>query len=433
VSISIQVAEDAYKGNAQFTVKVDGKQIGGTQTATALDSSGQWQTITLNDVLAPGSHSVQVTFLKDAYGGNSSLDRNLYVKSISAEGVATTENKGLYNTGDSVAVQIDVPSASTSEGTQPTEVTSTTGVQLLGVNLSGAEYGDPSTGVLNYDYTYPTTGEIDYFASLGLNVIRIPVSWQRLQPAQFGALDKTQLASLDKLVAYAATKGVKVDIDLHNYGIGFGGDVGSATTPNSSLANFWSQMAAHYHDSPNIIFGLMNEPHDQSAVAWAAAAQDSVNAIRATGATQEILASGSDWDTASSWVSSGNAAAVGKITDQDSNLVFEVHQYFNQGSTGTDTSVVSPTIGPDSLASITQWALDNSKKLFLGEFGAGSDSASLTALGNTLNYVNAHSNVWQGGTYWAAGPWMDRYMFSANPQNGVEAPQTALLADGVHH
>ena len=432
MSILIQVAEDAYKGNAQFVVKVDGKQIEGTETATTPDSSGQWQTITLNDVLAPGSHSISVTFLNDAYGGKSSLDRNLYVKSIAAGGVTATENMELGRTGSSVAAQINIPSSSASEDTQPTQTTSTSGVQLLGVNLSGAEYGNPVTGVLNYDYIYPTTNEIDYFASLGLNVIRIPVSWQRLQPVQFGALDKTQLAYLDKLIAYAATKGVKVDIDVHNYGMAFGGDVGSATTPDASLANFWSQMAVHYHNSPNVIFGLMNEPHDQSATAWATAAQDSVNSIRAAGATQEILASGSDWDTASSWVSSGNAAAVGRITDQDNNLVFEVHQYFNQGSTGTSTSVLSPTIGPDSLASITQWAVENSKKLFLGEFGAGNDSASLTALGNTLSYINGHSNVWQGGTYWAAGPWMGNYMFSAEPKNGVEAPQTALLAAGAH-
>ncbi len=302
------------------------------------------------------------------------------------------------------------------------------GVQLLGVNLSGAEYGNPVTGRLNYDYVYPTTSEIDYFASLGLNTIRIPVAWQRLQPAQDGPLSATQLAQLDTLVAYAASKGVTVDIDLHNYGAGFGAEVGSAQTPDSSFANFWSQIAEHYKNAPNVIFGLMNEPNAQTPAAWAVAAQDAVNAIRATGAAQEILVSGSDWDTASSWVSSGNAATVGEITDPLNNVVFEVHQYFNPGSTGTSTAVVSPEIGPQSLASITQWAAANGRKLFLGEFGAGSDPASLTALGNTLNYLNANAGVWQGGTYWAGGPWLGNYMFSADPQNGAEAPQTAVLA-----
>jgi endoglucanase len=307
-------------------------------------------------------------------------------------------------------------------------VQSTPGVQLLGVNLSGAEDGNPVTGVMNYNYVYPTTSEIDYFASLGLNTIRIPVAWQRLQPTEGGALSTTQIAQLQTLVAYAATKGMTVDIDLHNYGAGFGADVGTTQTPDSAFANFWGQMAETFKNSPNVIFGLMNEPNSQTPAAWAVAAQDAVNAIRATGASQEILVSGSDWDTASSWISSGNAATVGAITDPDNNVVFEVHQYFDQGSSGTTTNVLSPDIGPQSLAAVTQWAEENGKKLFLGEFGNGSDPASLTAESNTLNYLNANSSVWQGATYWAGGPWMGSYMFSADPQNGVEAPQTAVLA-----
>ncbi len=417
MSITLQVSEDAYEGNAEFVVTVDGQQVGGVQTVTTLHSSGTWQTITVNDVLSPGPHTVQVTFVNDKYGGSSSLDRNLYVKSISAGASTVTENKELKDTGSSVNATVNVPATQ-----------STPGVQLLGVNLSGAEYGNPVTGVMNYDYVYPTTAEIDYFASLGLNTIRIPVAWQRLQPTEDGPLSTTQLAQLDSLVAYAATKGVKVDIDLHNYGAGYGADVGTAQTPDSAFANFWSQMAEHYKNSPNVIFGLMNEPNSIAPAAWAVAAQGAVNAIRATGATQEILVSGSDWDTASSWVSSGNAATVGEITDPDNDIAFEVHQYFNPGSSGTSTAVVSPDIGPESLASVTQWAQQNGKKLFLGEFGAGSDPASLTALSNTLNYLNANADVWQGGTYWAGGPWMGNYMFSADPQNGVEAPQTAVLA-----
>ena len=442
MSITLQVAEDAFEGNAEFTVTVDGKQVGGVQTATALHSSGEWQTITLSDTLAAGPHTVKVTFLNDAYGGASSLDRNLYVKSISADGQTVSEGgstgAGLYSTSDSVSATIDLaatqPAASVATAQPAAVVKSTTAaqpadrVQLLGVNLSGAESGDPINGVLGYNYVYPTTSEIDYFASLGLNVIRIPIAWQRFQPTEDGALSTTQLGQLETLVSYAATKGITVDIDLHNYGAGWGADVGTATTPDSAFANFWSQMATYFKSAPNVIFGLMNEPNSIAPAAWAVAAQDAVNAIRATGASQEILVSGSDWDTASSWVSSGNAATVGAITDPDNNLAFEVHQYFDQGSTGTTTSVLSPNIGPQSLASITQWAEANGKKLFLGEFGNGSDPASLTAESNTLNYLNANATVWQGATYWAGGPWMTNYMFSADPQNGAEAAQTAVLA-----
>jgi endoglucanase len=422
MSLVLQVAEDAYEGNAQFTVMVDGVQIGGTQTATTPHDSGMWQTVTLADVLPPGIHDVTVNFLNPESGGSTSQDRTLWVNSVSAGGAATTVGTDLTATTTSVTA-----SAVTPNTTPPT----TSGVALLGVNLSGAEYGDPVTGKVNYDYTYPTNSEIDYFASLGLNVMRIPILWQRLQPTQDGPLSATQLSYLDGLVAHAASLGVKIIIDAHDYGIAFGNDIGSAGTPNAAFANFWSQMAAHFKNDPNVIFGLMNEPHDQTATAWAASAQAAVTAIRATGAAQEILVSGTEWDGGSSWISSGNAAALVNINDPDNNVVYEVHEYFDGNASGTSTSVVSSMIGPDRLAAITQWAQENGKKLFLGEFGAGSDPASLAALSNTVSYINANSNVWQGGTYWAGGPWNANYMFSADPQNGVEAAQTAILAAGI--
>jgi hypothetical protein len=47
------------------------------------------------------------------------------------------------------------------------------GFSLIGVNLSGAEY-DPSGTIEGTKYTYPTDAEIDYYASKGMTVIRLP-------------------------------------------------------------------------------------------------------------------------------------------------------------------------------------------------------------------------------------------------------------------
>ncbi len=81
----LQMSEDAWNGDAQFTVQVDGKQIGDTQTATAFHSAGQTQALTVLGTFA-GAHTATVTFLNDAYGGTSSTDRNLYVNSASFNG-----------------------------------------------------------------------------------------------------------------------------------------------------------------------------------------------------------------------------------------------------------------------------------------------------------------------------------------------------------
>jgi len=70
-----------------------------------------------------------------------------------------------------------------------------------------------------------------------------------------------------------------------------------------------------------------------------------------------------------------------------------------------DSSVVSPTIGVERLTAVTQWAQATGSRLFLAEFGSGSDVARLTATQNMLNYMSQNTNVWQGATAWGGGPW----------------------------
>ena len=109
---------------------------------------------------------------------------------------------------------------------------------LLGVNLAGAEFGagdvqngheDPNTvpGVYGTNYTYPTHDEIDYYASKGLDVIRLPFLWERLQLTKLGPLDAAELGRLDDIVNYATSKGLKIEIEPHNYGYGFNALVAS--------------------------------------------------------------------------------------------------------------------------------------------------------------------------------------------------------------
>ena len=82
------VAEDAWQGDAQFTVAVDGTQIGGVQTATASHAGGQSQLFNVRGSFAAGSHTVTVNFLNDAYGGTAQTDRNLYVTGATIDGTA---------------------------------------------------------------------------------------------------------------------------------------------------------------------------------------------------------------------------------------------------------------------------------------------------------------------------------------------------------
>ena len=123
---------------------------------------------------------------------------------------------------------------------------------LLGVNLAGAEFGSQNVpGVFGTDYTYPTHAEIDYYVSKGMDVIRLPFLWERLQRTEYGSLDATELGRLDEVVNYATGKGLKIEIEPHNYGYGFGALIGSAQTPNSAFADFWGKLALHFQPNPN--------------------------------------------------------------------------------------------------------------------------------------------------------------------------------------
>jgi hypothetical protein len=85
-NLALQVSENAWNGNAQFTVSVDGAHIGGIETASASHASSQAQTFNVLGNFAVGSHTATVDFLNDAYGGTSTTDRNLYVTGATING-----------------------------------------------------------------------------------------------------------------------------------------------------------------------------------------------------------------------------------------------------------------------------------------------------------------------------------------------------------
>ena len=437
-TLVVNVSEDAYQGDAQFTVAVDGKQAGGTYTATASHAAGQSASVAVAGSYGAGQHSVVVTFTNDAYGGPG-LDRNLYLNSVSLNGATQTVNAGLYSPGASSTVTIGT--APPSPAPTPTPAPAAGTFQYLGVNLSGLEFGIPdpndggtSAGTYGQTYGSPTHAEIDYYASEHLNAIRLPFSWERLQPAENGPLNATQLGYLDDVVHYAAAKGVSVILDPHNYGYGYGSLIGSAATPDSAFDSLWSQLAGHYATQSNVIFGLMNEPHVQSPAQWVQPVNDAINAIRATGADQEILVPGTGYDGGSSWVSSGNASIfAANVADPKHNIAFEVHQYSDADASGSSASVVSTTTGAERLQAVTAWAEQTGNKLFLGEFGAGQDSASIANLTNMLTYMQQHTDAWQGGTEWGGGPLWGNYFFGTDPQNGHTTPQIATLASFAPH
>jgi endoglucanase len=315
------------------------------------------------------------------------------------------------------------------------------GLRFTGVNLAGAEFGK-IPGTFGVDYTYPTPQDVDYFAGLGFNLIRVPFRWERLQPTLRVPFDAAEQTRLTGLVAYATGKGLHVVLDTHNYARrrvaedGWTADhiIGSQEVPPAAFANFCGRLASTFRDSASVTFGLMNEPWGIEPEAWLQIANEAVAALRREKASQLVLVPGVAYTGAHSWISARNTVMSG-FEDPGQNFAFEVHQYLDQDSSGTSATAVSPTIGSERIDAFQAWCRQNRFRAFLGEFAAGSDAASLAALNDICRTLEANSDVWLGWAAWAGGPWWPAdYIFALGPsKSGQMRPQTEVLAKFARH
>ena len=118
-TLVLSMSEDAYKGDAQFTVAVDGRQLAGTFTAMHCTHQAPARVSPSRVTGRLGAHTVGVNFLNDAYGGTAATDRNLYVNAISYDGKAIGQSMALMGGGPrsfSVTDATAIPSPVTGSG-----------------------------------------------------------------------------------------------------------------------------------------------------------------------------------------------------------------------------------------------------------------------------------------------------------------------------
>ena len=111
-TLVLHLSEDAWMGDAQFIVSVDGKQLGGAQSVTALHSQNSAENFTFTGQFGAGPHDLAVTFLNDAWGGTPSTDRNLYVDGVELDGTRYPATTAALYTTSTVHLQIGVPTSS---------------------------------------------------------------------------------------------------------------------------------------------------------------------------------------------------------------------------------------------------------------------------------------------------------------------------------
>jgi hypothetical protein len=228
---------------------------------------------------------------------------------------------------------------------------------LRGVNLafgsfaatdSSGAFGGGNPGRYGEEYGYETPAAYHSLADHGVRLIRLAVSWERLQPVPNGPLSRVELARVRAALDWAHDAHLDVVLDLHGYGeFAIGGGLygpvrrmrlGSPELPIAALADFWRRMTAAVADRPAVVaLGILNEPTHLAAdgragaLIWERAAQQSVDAIRRTGSTTALMISGylpiGPW----AW---GMMHPHAWVNDPLDRIAYEAHAYFDSDSSG---------------------------------------------------------------------------------------------------
>ncbi|KAH9836977.1 endoglucanase [Rhodofomes roseus] len=296
--------------------------------------------------------------------------------------------------------------------------------RLGGVNTAGYDFSVDTNGDYSGTAAPPPTSQYTHFTSEGANLYRIPFAWQLMTPTLGGTIDSTFFSEYDQTVqaALSSGSGVYVIVDLHNYARWNGDIVGQGGPTNAQLASIWTQLASKYGSNEQVIFGLMNEPHDLNVTEWAATLQYVVNELRSAGSENYLLLPGSTYSSAEAFPTEAGPYLV-QITDPlggTGKLLFDVHQYLDSDNSGThDTCVTTNVATLETLVSFLQ--NNGNRQAILSETGGGETTSCYTDLGEELSYVKSAYPTLVGFSAWSAGSFDTTYVLTLTPySNGTD-------------
>lgn len=225
------------------------------------------------------------------------------------------------------------------------------GADRRGVNMSGGDFGTPgpldptstfsnaNPGTYDSAYHFDTQQSFSYVASRGINLVRVPVRWERVQPVLGGALNAAEVQRIADAVARAGAAGMRVIIDIHNYGAYWLSDgtqgvrrpIGSAEVTVAHFASLWRNLSTAFKANAGVAgYGLMNEPVGMAGpAAWEQASQAAVTAIRQNADSKLVLVAGYNWSGAQQWTNQHPRAWI-----TDANIRYEAHHYWDRDNSG---------------------------------------------------------------------------------------------------
>lgn len=441
--------------------------VGATSDVVTIELSGSAGGVLNSGSLAPGSALVGVgpyTLTTTPTNLQADIQSLLYIAASLAN---TTEDFIIsvtsYQTaqlGTAVAAPIELNNLNlTDEISYPAPSGTFTPRNFKGVNIAGAENTYPSSSQFNY--IYPAAMELDYWASKGMGLIRMPVQIRRIQPVSYGPLDpigrtdepavagsspgtQTNLLAIKAVLDRAFTDGLYVVIDPHGFGIihdtntNTDRNIGTDPEGTAQFVDWWIRVSTKFKNYPNVIFGLMNEPFSQTAAAWKTGAVAAINGIAQVTTARWVFIPGTSFTGGHSWVGSGNAAAwAGYVPPVSMNIAFEMHEYLDSDFSGTHA--VCAGFGSSPMTGAVSWAQTNGVKIHIGEIGWSQDAscpADATAL---MSYFSSNQLTVIGWAYWVGGSqaFYGGYVYTVSPTGYptgpfTDKPQTSILTNNLN-
>ena len=302
----------------------------------------------------------------------------------------------------------------------------------FGIVLCGAEFGERQLpGKLNTDYIYPTTEEINYFASKGFQTFTLPFKWERVQHSIGGDLDSLEINRMKQFLSECDKLHIKVILTLQNFAV-YNKDskdiqLGSRHLSYDNYKDFWKKMALAFINNKNIYgFDIMNEPRGIFGSHWLKAAQKAIQGIREVDLLTPIIVDGENSSFSKDWPYENNKLR--KLKDPSNNIIYDAHCYFDYNHSGRYDGIyerkIKSDVGIDRVKPFVNWLKRNNKKGIIGEFGVPADKKWMEAMDKFLAYLKENG---LSANYWAAGPWWNDYPLSVEPKDGKDKPQMEIL------
>jgi len=240
----------------------------------------------------------------------------------------------------------------------------------------------------------------------GFDSVRVPTRWNAhaLEDEPY-TIDPEFFARLDWVVEQAVKNELTAVINIHHYDE----IMENPVWQEARFLSIWEQIAEHYQDAPaSIYFELLNEPYGTLAnTSWNQLAQKAVAVIRKSNPQRTIVIGPGNWNDIT-------MLPLLELPPDDRNIIVTFHfyqpfQFTHQGAewvadsepwlgTTWDGTQAEKALIDRSLDQALKWGSQNSRPIFMGEFGAYS-KADMDSRQRWTDYVARSAE--QRGFSWA--------------------------------